>query len=115
MTCSQMPAGVTRTRPTTGFAPMALCVATPHRDYGWPSRPFPTLAGSTSPATRAHTWQWGGKHFRLGAPLARLEARIASADLLGRADEIILGPWEPRPGSHFLGPAHFRSDSRRPG
>ena len=48
-----------------------------------------------------------GPHFCLGAPLARLEARIALADLLGRADEIILGPWEPRPGSHVLGPAHL--------
>jgi cytochrome P450 len=48
-----------------------------------------------------------GPHFCLGAPLARLEARIALADLLARADEIILGPWEPRPGSHVLGPAHL--------
>lgn len=48
-----------------------------------------------------------GPHFCLGAPLARLEARIALADLLARTDEIILGPWEPRPGSHVLGPAHL--------
>jgi cytochrome P450 len=48
-----------------------------------------------------------GPHFCLGALLARLEARIALADLLGRADEIMLGPWEPRPGSHVLGPAHL--------
>lgn len=48
-----------------------------------------------------------GAHFCLGAPLARLEARIALADLLARADEITLGPWEPRPGSHVLGPAHL--------
>ena len=48
-----------------------------------------------------------GPHFCLGAPLARLEARIALADLLGRADKIVLGPWELRPGSHVLGPAHL--------
>jgi cytochrome P450 len=48
-----------------------------------------------------------GPHFCLGAPLARLEARIALSDLLDRADEITLGPWEPRPGSHVLGPAQL--------
>jgi cytochrome P450 len=48
-----------------------------------------------------------GPHFCLGAPLARLEARIALGDLLGRmrsfrrADD---GPWEPRQGLHVHGP-----------
>jgi cytochrome P450 len=55
----------------------------------------------------AHLAFGHGPHFCLGAPLARLEARIALADLLSRADEIVLGPWAPRPGSHVLGPAHL--------
>jgi cytochrome P450 len=48
-----------------------------------------------------------GPHFCLGAPLARLEARVALADLLARMktfrrldDE----PWEPRQGLHVHGP-----------
>jgi cytochrome P450 len=48
-----------------------------------------------------------GPHFCLGAPLARLEARVALADLLARLKEIELagdGPWPPRRGSHVLGP-----------
>jgi cytochrome P450 len=51
-----------------------------------------------------------GPHFCLGAPLARLEARVALADLLVRTNEIELAaatPWEPRPGSHILGPARL--------
>src|SRR6478752_6299530 len=51
-----------------------------------------------------------GPHFCLGAPLARLEARIALADLLARTSAIELTaatPWEPRPGSHILGPARL--------
>ena len=51
-----------------------------------------------------------GVHFCLGAPLARLEARVALTDLLGRlknfrraSDE----PWEPRPGSHVHGPTRL--------
>lgn len=51
-----------------------------------------------------------GPHFCLCAPLARLVARIALADLLGRTNEIELAaltPWEPRPGSHVLGPARL--------
>lgn len=51
-----------------------------------------------------------GPHFCLGAPLARLEARVALADLLGRVDAIELAtaaPWEPRPGLHVHGPARL--------
>jgi cytochrome P450 len=50
-----------------------------------------------------------GVHFCLGAPLARLEARIALTDLLNlkglrlASDE----PWEPRDALHVLGPAHL--------
>src|SRR5262249_13320474 len=51
-----------------------------------------------------------GIHPCLGAPLARLEARIALADLLERlkglrrADD---GPWEPRQALHVHGPARL--------
>jgi cytochrome P450 len=51
-----------------------------------------------------------GPHFCLGAPLARLEARIALADLLGRAERIEIessASWVPRPGLHVHGPAHL--------
>jgi cytochrome P450 len=51
-----------------------------------------------------------GVHFCLGAPLARLEARVALTELLGRlasfertSDE----PWEPRQGLHVHGPARL--------
>jgi cytochrome P450 len=51
-----------------------------------------------------------GVHFCLGAPLARLEARVALTELLGRlewferaSDE----PWEPRPGLHVHGPTRL--------
>jgi cytochrome P450 len=51
-----------------------------------------------------------GMHFCLGAPLARLEARIALTDFLARAKNFGLAtnqPWEPRPGVHVHGPARL--------
>jgi cytochrome P450 len=51
-----------------------------------------------------------GLHFCLGAPLARLEARIALADLLERVKDFRLAsdePWEPRKGLHVHGPARL--------
>jgi cytochrome P450 len=51
-----------------------------------------------------------GIHGCLGAPLARLEARIALADLLGRLGEFGLAgaaPWEPRQALHVHGPARL--------
>lgn len=48
-----------------------------------------------------------GPHFCLGAPLARLESRIALSDLLGRMRTFRRatdGPWEPREGLHVHGP-----------
>jgi len=48
-----------------------------------------------------------GIHFCLGSSLARLEAKIALADLLERTSEIELAsdaPWTPRPGLHVHGP-----------
>jgi cytochrome P450 len=51
-----------------------------------------------------------GPHFCLGAPLARLEARVALTDFLGRVHGFRLAsdePWEPRQGSHVHGPTRL--------
>ncbi len=51
-----------------------------------------------------------GIHACLGAPLARLEARIALADLLERLGDFRLAsdaPWEPRRALHVHGPARL--------
>jgi cytochrome P450 len=51
-----------------------------------------------------------GVHACLGAPLARLEARIALADFLGRVDDFGLaapGPWEPRQALSVHGPSRL--------
>ena len=48
-----------------------------------------------------------GVHFCMGAPLARLEGRIALGDLLDRVKDVepaTDGPWEPRKGLHVHGP-----------
>jgi cytochrome P450 len=49
-----------------------------------------------------------GIHFCLGAPLARLEARIALTDLLKRLPNLELAgpePWQPRKALHVYGPS----------
>ena len=49
-----------------------------------------------------------GIHFCLGAPLSRLEGRIALTDLLQRLKNVQLAgdqPWQPREGLHVHGPA----------
>jgi cytochrome P450 len=51
-----------------------------------------------------------GPHFCLGAPLARLEARIALTDILERLPQFALAsaePWPPRQGLHVHGPARL--------
>ncbi len=51
-----------------------------------------------------------GIHACLGAPLARLEARIALADFLERVKEFELAsdePWEPRKALHVHGPSRL--------
>ena len=51
-----------------------------------------------------------GAHFCLGAPLARLEARVALTALLERFSRIQLAgerPWEPRKGLHVHGPTRL--------
>jgi cytochrome P450 len=61
-----------------------------------------------------------GIHFCVGAPLARLEGRIALAALLERMDAIELagdGRWEPRRAFHVHGPTRLpiRFEARRLG
>ncbi|MEX2139762.1 MAG: cytochrome P450 [Pirellulales bacterium] len=60
-----------------------------------------------------------GVHFCLGAPLARLEAKIALGHLLERLQSFELAsdePWPPRTGLHVLGPSslpiRFQAASR---
>jgi cytochrome P450 len=51
-----------------------------------------------------------GNHFCLGAPLAKLEARIALGQLLTRLRKFELAstaPWEPRKGLHVHGPSRL--------
>jgi cytochrome P450 len=51
-----------------------------------------------------------GIHFCLGAPLARLEARIALADLIARLPGLSLAgdePWQPRKALHVHGPTRL--------
>jgi cytochrome P450 len=51
-----------------------------------------------------------GIHSCIGAALARMEARIALANLLGRLKEFELAsdePWEPRKALHVHGPTHL--------
>ena len=62
-----------------------------------------------------------GLHFCLGAPLARLEARIALTDLLARMDSIAPAseePWTPRRALNVHGPAslpiRFEAAKRAP-
>ena len=61
-----------------------------------------------------------GVHACLGAPLARLEARVALADFLGRFERFERaegGPWEPRKALSVLGPSRLPlrlTPSRRP-
>ncbi|HEX6897201.1 MAG TPA: cytochrome P450 [Bryobacteraceae bacterium] len=58
----------------------------------------------------AHLAFGHGIHFCLGAPLSRLEARVALADLLARTNNLRLqsdAPWEPRKALHIHGPARL--------
>ena len=51
-----------------------------------------------------------GSHFCLGAPLSRLEARIALADVLARLPDLRRPsdePWEPRQALHVYGPTRL--------
>ena len=51
-----------------------------------------------------------GIHFCLGAPLSRLEARIALTEFIGSLQDIERAnddPWEPRKALHVHGPANL--------
>jgi cytochrome P450 len=61
-----------------------------------------------------------GIHFCLGAPLSRLEAKVAIPDLIERLHNFEFAteaPWPPRQGLHVHGPARlpirFHGESRR--
>jgi cytochrome P450 len=61
-----------------------------------------------------------GVHFCIGAPLARLEARVALQDLFSRLVNLELAsaePWEPRAALHVHGPSRLevRFEQGRPG
>jgi cytochrome P450 len=61
-----------------------------------------------SRSPNAHLAFGHGIHFCLGAPLARMEGRIALGDLLSRMENLELAgekSWTPREGLHVLGPA----------
>ncbi|AHG90261.1 cytochrome P450 [Gemmatirosa kalamazoonensis] len=71
-----------------------------------PSR-FPAPdAFDVARAPNAHVAFGHGIHFCLGAPLSRLEARVALGELLARTETIALAddqPWEPRAAFHVHG------------
>jgi cytochrome P450 len=57
-----------------------------------------------------------GSHFCMGAPLARLESRVALGEFLDRIEEFELAtaePWEPRKGLHVYGPNRLPIRFRR--
>jgi cytochrome P450 len=104
---------------------------TPKRDLDWRGRPIPAGklvlamigAANRDPrhfeapnrfdiarAPNPHLAFGHGGHFCLGAPLARLEARIALEDFLARAKSFELAsgePWAPRQALHVHGPARL--------
>lgn len=49
-----------------------------------------------------------GMHFCIGAPLTRLEARIALPDLLARKPEVLDLEWTPRDAFHVHGPSQLQ-------
>ncbi len=60
--------------------------------------------------TRARMGAWPGAHFCIGAPLSRLEARVALPVFLERVKGFALAsdaPWAPRQAIHVLGPARL--------
>ncbi len=67
-----------------------------------------TAMACKHPIPNQHVAFGHGLHSCLGAPLARLEARIALADILERLQGLELAgneAWEPRKALHVHGPA----------
>ncbi len=110
-------------------SPLQWVMRTPRRDVELHGRPIPAgglvipVIGSANRDPKAfpdadrfditrdpnpHIAFGHGIHSCLGAPLARLEARIALADLLGRLTDLALAssePWVPRKALNVHGPA----------
>jgi cytochrome P450 len=78
-----------------------------HRDpdvFVDPAR-FDVTRSPSNPMAFGH-----GIHFCIGAPLARLEARVALTHLLARTGDLAYagdGPWEPREAFHVHGPTRL--------
>jgi cytochrome P450 len=70
--------------------------------------PEPNRFDITRQQPNAHVAFGQGIHFCLGAPLSRLEAKVALTDLLTRMEDIEFAsatPWPPRRALHIHGPA----------
>ena len=90
----------------TGAMVLAMIGSANHDPLVFPDPARFDVARSPNP----HLAFGHGVHFCLGAPLARLEGRIALGHLIARLPNLELAdtsPWVPRPGLHVHGPARL--------